>query len=165
MWRPVCHSTLTERTATDRPKIRMKQVSHYTILSLRRRCHNYTGYCQGRRNDFGIRGGGQKICAHFFITLIFQKDTILFVCDFQCPPLIPKTIIKWYTLPFCLRMHWGRSLTVQPEFLKCRVLCGTVYGVLDYKVLLGSIARVRNCIPVPDLYLVLINQPKAGRFN
>ena len=31
-------------------------------------------------------------------------------------------------LPTCHAMHYGRSLTVQPDCLKGRVVCGTVYG-------------------------------------
>ena len=43
----------------------------------------------------------------------------------------------------------GRSLTVQSDRL-----CGTVYGDMHLKDLLGSIVRVVYCIPVPDFYLV-----------
>ena len=49
----------------------------------------------------------------------------------------------------------GRSLTVQPECLKGRLVCGTVYGDMHLKDLLGSIVRVGYRIPVPDFYLVL----------
>ena len=49
----------------------------------------------------------------------------------------------------------GRSLIVQLECLYGRVVCGTVYGDMHFKDLLGSIARVGNCIPVPDFFLVL----------
>ena len=58
------------------------------------------------------------------------------------------------------------SLTVQPDCLKGRVVCGTVYGDMYLKDILGSIARVGYCIPVPDLYLVLhqsINQSKTPK--
>ena len=44
---------------------------------------------------------------------------------------------------------------VQPDCLKGRVVFGTVYGDMHLKDLLGSIARVGYCIPVPDFYLVL----------
>ena len=47
------------------------------------------------------------------------------------------------------------SLTVQPDCLKGLVVCGTVYENMHFKILLGSIARVGYCIPVPDFYLVL----------
>ena len=45
-------------------------------------------------------------------------------------------------------------LTVQPNCLKGRVVCGTVcrHALID---LLGSLVRVGYCIPVPDFYLVL----------
>ena len=49
----------------------------------------------------------------------------------------------------------GRSLTVQPDCLKGRLVCGTGYGDMHFKDLLGSIAKVGYCIPVPDFYLVL----------
>ena len=46
-------------------------------------------------------------------------------------------------------------LTVQPNCLKGRVVCGTVYGDIHLKDLIGSIAKVGYCIQVPDFYLVL----------
>ena len=45
---------------------------------------------------------------------------------------------------------WQCSPTVQ----KGRVVCGTVYGDMHLKGLLGSFVRVGYCIPVPDFYLV-----------
>ena len=39
--------------------------------------------------------------------------------------------------------------------LKGRVVCGTVYGDMYLKDLLGSIATVEYSILVPDFYLVL----------
>ena len=39
-------------------------------------------------------------------------------------------------------------MTVEPDCLKGRVVCGTVYGDMHLKDLLGSIARVGYCIPV-----------------
>ena len=58
-------------------------------------------------------------------------------------------------LPAWHKMHKGRSLTVKPDCLKGRVVCGTVYGDMHLKDLLGSIVRVGYRIPVPDFYLVL----------
>ena len=58
-------------------------------------------------------------------------------------------------LPALACMRQGRSLTVQPDCLKSRVVCGTVYGDMHLKDLLGSFVRVGYCIPVPDFYLVL----------
>ena len=52
-------------------------------------------------------------------------------------------------------MSRGRSLTVQLDCLKGFVVCGTVYGDMLLKDLLGSIVRVGYRIPVPDFYLVL----------
>ena len=49
----------------------------------------------------------------------------------------------------------GRSLTVQPDLVKGRIVCVIVYGDKRYKDILGSMARVGYCIPVPDFYLVL----------
>ena len=49
----------------------------------------------------------------------------------------------------------GRSLAVQPNCLKGRVVCGTVHGYMHLKDLLGSFVRVGCRIPVPDSYLVL----------
>ena len=49
----------------------------------------------------------------------------------------------------------GWSLAVQPDCLKGRVVCGTVYGDMHLKYLLGSIERVGYCFPVLDFYLVL----------
>ena len=47
-----------------------------------------------------------------------------------------------------LRLGW--SLAVQPDCLKSRVVCGSVYGDIHLKDLLGSIVRVGYCIPVPN---------------
>ena len=44
---------------------------------------------------------------------------------------------------------------MQPDCLKGRVVCGTVYGEMHLKDLLGSSARVGYCIQFPDFYLVL----------
>ena len=44
---------------------------------------------------------------------------------------------------------------MQPNCLKGRVVCGTVYGDMHLKDLLGSFVRVGYRIPVPDFYLVL----------
>ena len=48
-----------------------------------------------------------------------------------------------------------KSLAVQPDCLKGRVVCGTVYGEMHLKDLLGSFVRLGYRIPVPDFYLVL----------
>ena len=70
--------------------------------------------------------------------------------------VIPKTIIKMVQTA-SLHRHacvtvgvWQCSLTV----LKGRVVCGTVYGDMHLKDLLGSFSSVGYCIPVPDFYLV-----------
>ena len=42
--------------------------------------------------------------------------------------------------------HLDRSLTVHFDCLKGRVVCGTFYGDMHLKYLLGSIARVGYCI-------------------
>ena len=52
-------------------------------------------------------------------------------------------------------MRYGRSLAVQPNCLKGRVVYGTVYGEMHLKDPLGSIVRVWYRIPFPDFYLVL----------
>ena len=39
---------------------------------------------------------------------------------------------------------------VQPDWVKGRVVCGSVYGDMHYKHLLGSISRVEYTIPVLD---------------
>ena len=57
-------------------------------------------------------------------------------------------------LPAWHTMRWGRSLAVQPNCLKGRLVCGTVYGDMHLKDLLGSIVRVGYRIPFPDFYLV-----------
>ena len=72
---------------------------------------------------------------------------------------LPETIIKMVQTASlhgtqCVRVYY-RSLTVQSDSLKGRVVCGTVYGVMHLKDLLGSIIRVGYRIPVPDFYLVL----------
>ena len=70
--------------------------------------------------------------------------------------VIPKTIIKMVQTASLFGTHaLGRSLTVQPDCLKGQVVCGTVYGDMHLKDLMGSIARVGYCNPVPDFYLVL----------
>ena len=53
-----------------------------------------------------------------------------------------------------------RSLTVQPDCLKGRVVFRTVYGDMHLKDILGSFVRVGYCIPVSDFYLVLHSLPK-----
>ena len=58
-------------------------------------------------------------------------------------------------LPAWYAMRKGRSLTVKPDCLKGRVVCGTVYGDMHLKDPLGSIVRVGYRIPVPDFYVVL----------
>ena len=58
-------------------------------------------------------------------------------------------------LPAWHAMRKGMSLAVQPDCLKGRVVCGTVYGDMRLKDLLGSFMRVVYRIPVPDFYLVL----------
>ena len=50
--------------------------------------------------------------------------------------------------------HKGRSFTVQPDCLKGWVVCGTVYGDMHLKDLLGSIVRVMYIL-VSHFYLVL----------
>ena len=57
------------------------------------------------------------------------------------------------------RMCYGRSLTVQLG----QVVCGTVYWDMHFKDLLGSIARVGYCIPVPDFYIVLHDEKALYR--
>ena len=58
-------------------------------------------------------------------------------------------------LPAWHAMRLGRSLAVQPNCLKDRVVYGTVYGEMYLKDLLGSFVRVGYRIPAPDFYLVL----------
>ena len=58
-------------------------------------------------------------------------------------------------LPAYACMRYGWSLAVQPNCLKGRVVCGTVYGEMHLKDLLGSFVRAGYRIPVPDFYLVL----------
>ena len=57
--------------------------------------------------------------------------------------VIPKTIIKMVQTA---SLH--RHACV-------RVVCGTVYGEMHLKDLLGSFVRIGYRIPVPDFYLVL----------
>ena len=70
--------------------------------------------------------------------------------------VIPKTIIKMVQTASlhrhaCVRVGvWQCSPTV-----KGRVVCGTFYGEMHLKDLLGSFVRVGYRIPVPDFYLVL----------
>ena len=52
----------------------------------------------------------------------------------------------------CVRVG---SLAVQPDCLKGWAVCGTAYGDMHLKDLLGSFVRVGYCIPVPNFYLVL----------
>ena len=58
-------------------------------------------------------------------------------------------------LPAWHAMRSGKSLAVQPNCLKGRVVCGTVYGEMHLKDLLGSFVREGYRIPVPDFYLAL----------
>ena len=47
------------------------------------------------------------------------------------------------------------SFAVQPDNLKCCIVCGTVYEDIHNKDFLGSIARVGYRIPIQDFCLVL----------
>ena len=58
-------------------------------------------------------------------------------------------------LPAWHAMRQGMSLAVQTNCLKGRVVCGTVYGEMHFKDLLGSFVRVGYRIPFSDFYLVL----------
>ena len=58
-------------------------------------------------------------------------------------------------LPVWHAIRYSMSLRVPPNCLEGRVVCGTVYGDMHLKDLLGSFVRVGYRIPVPDLYLVL----------
>ena len=58
---------------------------------------------------------------------------------------------QWYKLPRCLTCKIGS----ETQFCKRPVACETVYGDIHLKDLLGSIARLGYCIPIPDFYLVL----------
>ena len=62
---------------------------------------------------------------------------------------------RFMVLKFIRHNLLGWSLAVQPDCLKGRVVCGTVYGDMHLRDLLGSIVRVGYCILVPDFYLVL----------
>ena len=71
--------------------------------------------------------------------------------------VIPKTIIQMAQSASlhgtqCVRV--GVSV-VQPDCLKGWEVCGTVYGDMHLKDILGSIARVGYFNPVPDSNLVL----------
>ena len=56
-------------------------------------------------------------------------------------------LLTWHT---CVKVSiW------QPDYLKGRVLCGTVYMDMFFKYRLGSITREAYRIPVADFYLVL----------
>ena len=52
----------------------------------------------------------------------------------------------------------GRSLAVQPDFVKVQLVCGTVYGDMHY---------MNISYPVPNLYLVLhgLEMPKSTLMN
>ena len=52
--------------------------------------------------------------------------------------------------------HNALGLTVQPDCLKGRVVCGTIYGEMHLEDILGSFVRV-------DLYLVL--HCRKGHYN
>ena len=56
--------------------------------------------------------------------------------------------IKWYKLPPCL------AQMCKGNCIKGRVVCGTVYGDMHLKYLLGSIPTVGYCILVPTFYQV-----------
>ena len=43
-------------------------------------------------------------------------------------------------------------LAVQPDCGKGWVACGTLFGDMHYKDLLGSITREEYCIPIPDFF-------------
>ena len=68
-----------------------------------------------------------------------------------CPKKNIKTVQNASCCLACMR--YGRSLTVQLDFIKGWVVC--VYQNMHLKDLLGSIARVGYCIPVPNFYLLL----------
>ena len=51
------------------------------------------------------------------------------------------------------------------ECLKSRVVCGTVYGDMHHKDLLGSIARVKYCILIPHFYPVMHDLRKKQSYK
>ena len=64
--------------------------------------------------------------------------------------------LKWYKLPPYLAFRcYGRSLTVQPHYVKDLVVYGTVYGNLHNIDLLGSIVRVGYCVQVLYFHIAL----------
>ena len=69
--------------------------------------------------------------------------------------VIPKTIIKMVQTASLHCISMIKVGVWQPECLKGRVVCGTVYGDMHLKDLMGSIIRVGYCIRVPDFYLAL----------
>ena len=70
--------------------------------------------------------------------------------------VIPKTIIKMVQTAYLRDTHaLGKGFGSAARLSNGMVVCGTVYGDMHLKDLLGSIARVGSCIPVPDFYLVL----------
>ena len=71
------------------------------------------------------------------------------------PPFRRVTKNGTNCLPAWHTMRNGRSLAVQPNCLKGWVVCGTVYGEMHLKDLLGSFVRVGYRIQFPDFYLVL----------
>ena len=87
--------------------------------------------------------------------------------------------IGHYTvLSLTTRIQFGTllSLVITLRLTLCDTdrLCGTVYGDMHYKDLMGSIVRVWYYIPVPNFYLVLhchglinqsINQPKSNNLH
>ena len=77
------------------------------------------------------------------------------LCSFICLSA-DIYIFKFLSFTAMLRMSvltWESY--IQPNCLKGRVVCGTVYGEMHLKDLLGSFIRVGHRIPVPDFYLVL----------
>ena len=69
--------------------------------------------------------------------------------------VIQKTISKIVRIASLLDTQTlGR--TMQPDYLKGRLVCGTVCGDRHFNSTLGSIVRVGYCIRVTDFYLVFM---------
>ena len=106
-------------------------------------------------NDVNIQMRSGTRCSRWSKhTSCLMHDTLPCQLDVKMTNNYQRPSSKWYKLPLCMaRNSW--SLAMQPDFLKGRVVCGTVYGDMHLKDLLGSIVRVGYRIPVPDFYLVL----------
>ena len=85
--------------------------------------------------------------------IVFPLTILSCICQFSCVCLLTLYLIFVHSMYHNIVLDMAYYIVW--IVYKVRVVCGTVYGDMHLKDLLGSIVRVGYHIPVPDFYLVL----------